>query len=183
MPRLIESSSKNKSQYDRISLTTTPAQKMELKERAKDADEISLSRWVIKILKKHGYLTFLIFTISAKFSSILKILAKEKLFEKSLLFQRPFLKRIGNHLNTNLSILSRSIFISQRRSLHSISFILTFSNFLLNYPHPIFPSFPNSFLTSLLYPLLFPTYSIISTLFSSYLCLLKTYFLAFLFVF
>ncbi len=37
-------SSKNKSQYDRISLTkTTPAQKMELKERAKDADKISLS--------------------------------------------------------------------------------------------------------------------------------------------
>ncbi len=35
---LIESSSKNKSQYDRISLTTTPAQKMELKERAKDAE-------------------------------------------------------------------------------------------------------------------------------------------------
>ncbi len=54
---LIESSSKNKSQYDRISLTTTPAQKMELKERAKDADEISLSRFIIKILKKHGYLT------------------------------------------------------------------------------------------------------------------------------
>ncbi len=51
---LIESSSKNKSQYDRISLTTTPAQKMELKERAKDADEISLSRFIIKILKKHG---------------------------------------------------------------------------------------------------------------------------------
>ncbi len=41
---LIESSSPHKSQYDRISLTTTPAQKMELKERAKDADEISLSR-------------------------------------------------------------------------------------------------------------------------------------------
>ncbi len=54
MPPLIESSSKNKSQYDRISLTTTPAQKMELKERAKDADEISLSRFIIKILKKHG---------------------------------------------------------------------------------------------------------------------------------
>jgi len=34
-----------------------PAQKMELKERAKDADEISLSRFIIKILKKHGYLT------------------------------------------------------------------------------------------------------------------------------
>jgi len=33
------------------------AQKMELKERAKDADEISLSRFIIKILKKHGYLT------------------------------------------------------------------------------------------------------------------------------
>jgi len=36
---------------------------MELKERAKDADEISLSRFIIKILKKHGYLTSLIFTI------------------------------------------------------------------------------------------------------------------------
>jgi len=42
---------KNKSQYDRISLTTTPAQKMELKERAKDADEISLSRLSSKFLK------------------------------------------------------------------------------------------------------------------------------------
>ncbi len=51
---LIESSSKNKSQYDRISLTTTPAQKMGLKERAKDADEISLSPiYHSKFFKKH----------------------------------------------------------------------------------------------------------------------------------
>jgi len=57
MPLLLNHLLKNKSQYDRISLTTTPAQKMELKERAKDADEISLSRFIIKILKKHGYLT------------------------------------------------------------------------------------------------------------------------------
>jgi len=56
MPPLIESSSKNKSQYDRISLTTTPAQKMELKERAKDADEISLFSDFIhsNFLKKNG---------------------------------------------------------------------------------------------------------------------------------
>ncbi len=45
-----------------LNMTESPslplrAQKMELKERAKDADEISLSRFIIKILKKHGYLT------------------------------------------------------------------------------------------------------------------------------
>jgi len=61
-------------------LTTTPAQKMELKERAKDADEISLSRFIIKILKKHGIspLNFYHFFLVKFLHS--KTLAKEKLF-------------------------------------------------------------------------------------------------------
>jgi len=47
---------KSKPQYDRISLATTPEQKKKLKEKAQEADEISLSRFIIKVLKKHGYL-------------------------------------------------------------------------------------------------------------------------------
>ncbi len=53
---LKESKSKAKPQYDRISLATTPAQKMQLKQKAEEADEVSLSRFIIKVLKKHGYL-------------------------------------------------------------------------------------------------------------------------------
>jgi len=53
---LKETKAQSKPQYDRISLATTPAQKMQLKEKAKEADEISLSRFIIKVLKKHGYL-------------------------------------------------------------------------------------------------------------------------------
>jgi hypothetical protein len=53
---LKENKTKSKTQYDRISLATTPAQKMQLKQKAEDADEVSLSRFIIKVLKKHGYL-------------------------------------------------------------------------------------------------------------------------------
>lgn len=53
---LKENKSKTKPQYDRISLATTPTQKMQLKQKAEEADEVSLSRFIIKVLKKHGYL-------------------------------------------------------------------------------------------------------------------------------
>jgi hypothetical protein len=53
---LQESKQKSKPQYDRISLATTPMQKKQLKQKAEEADEVSLSRFIIKVLKKHGYL-------------------------------------------------------------------------------------------------------------------------------
>jgi len=62
-----------------------PAQKMELKERAKDADEFSLSRFIIKFLKKHGlsHLLFLTIFFGKFFHS--KILGKRRKLLESLL--------------------------------------------------------------------------------------------------
>jgi len=53
---LVESKKKKPYEYDRISLATLPHQKEQLKRKAKEADEVSLSRFIIKVLKKHGYL-------------------------------------------------------------------------------------------------------------------------------